>query len=477
MGFGIALWALISLFAVAFAGEYPWVALGLGSGGGLGLGVFLWHQTYRRITAFPGAHPNGKLSPRLFRYETLLWLPSLMVLLFANRLPSVLLILALACFGIIWVGRISTRKYLGGATPMDLPILLLLCSAIMSLFFTVNFRQSGSAVCTLIASMEIFYVIARYVDNESKLYYAFVYFLGIGVGVSLLVFFFMQPPPEKLPFLPLFNMGLSIGLPRTINPNYLGGTLVLFLPLAVCSFGIYGSRLWSGLATILIGIGLLLTQSRSALLGVGFGLALVFTYLNRRFGRGLLFLVMIGGVLVYLLRGEISQDFSGTKNELVQHLEFRQRFWERAVRIAQDFPLAGIGLHSFQAISDPRYLLYTLDNRPTYAFAHAHNFFLDVVVSVGFFGYVAFGAILGAWGGMIMEELIRVGRSLDLKSQGMLGIGIVGGVIAHFIFGLTDAVALGEKAGVVFWVILGLTAVLWRNGRYYENRKIVGAKT
>jgi hypothetical protein len=39
--------------------------------------------------------------------------------------------------------------------------------------------------------------------------------------------------------------------------------------------------------------------------------------------------------------------------------------------------------------------------------------------------------------------------------------GALAGLIAHGAFGLTDAVALGAKPGVFFWVLLTLITVTW----------------
>ena len=33
--------------------------------------------------------------------------------------------------------------------------------------------------------------------------------------------------------------------------------------------------------------------------------------------------------------------------------------------------------------------------------------------------------------------------------------------MAHLFYGVTDAIALGEKAGIVFWAALGMTVALW----------------
>jgi hypothetical protein len=43
-----------------------------------------------------------------------------------------------------------------------------------------------------------------------------------------------------------------------------------------------------------------------------------------------------------------------------------------------------------------------------------------------------------------------------------LGLGLFAGLIALHLYGLTDAIALGSKPGLAFWMALGLLAVLPR---------------
>jgi predicted lipid-binding transport protein (Tim44 family) len=41
-----------------------------------------------------------------------------------------------------------------------------------------------------------------------------------------------------------------------------------------------------------------------------------------------------------------------------------------------------------------------------------------------------------------------------------LVIGLGGGLLAHLLYGLTDAVSLGAKPGILFWILLGLITAL-----------------
>ena len=96
---------------------------------------------------------------------------------------------------------------------------------------------------------------------------------------------------------------------------------------------------------------------------------------------------------------------------------------------------------------------------------HAHNLYLEVAASIGLPGFVAFWALLGTWGGMVWDILNKIRSSREKKIQELLCIGLTGGMIAHLLYSITDAISLGEKAGIAFWIVLALTAVLWKNMR------------
>jgi len=48
----------------------------------------------------------------------------------------------------------------------------------------------------------------------------------------------------------------------------------------------------------------------------------------------------------------------------------------------------------------------------------------------------------------------------------LLAIGLFGGLLAHFLFGLTDTIALGAKPGFLFWWALAMLC-----GLYAQNRE------
>ena len=70
---------------------------------------------------------------------------------------------------------------------------------------------------------------------------------------------------------------------------------------------------------------------------------------------------------------------------------------------------------------------------PSVTITHAHNELLQVAIDLGIPGFVAYVALLAG-----------------------LNLGLGASMLAHQVFGLTDAFLLGTKPGVVMWMIMGL---------------------
>ncbi len=49
----------------------------------------------------------------------------------------------------------------------------------------------------------------------------------------------------------------------------------------------------------------------------------------------------------------------------------------------------------------------------------------------------------------------------DTVMKKALVLGLGGGLFGHMIFGMTDAISLGAKPGIFYWILLGLIAGLY----------------
>jgi putative inorganic carbon (hco3(-)) transporter len=93
---------------------------------------------------------------------------------------------------------------------------------------------------------------------------------------------------------------------------------------------------------------------------------------------------------------------------------------------------------------------------------------------VGLPGLIAFVALyLGAF--WMVARIWRTPEtaSLGSLSSRALALGLGGGLFAHLVYGLTDAVALGAKPGFLFWMSLGLITGLFLQTR--PDRDLTGS--
>ena len=86
---------------------------------------------------------------------------------------------------------------------------------------------------------------------------------------------------------------------------------------------------------------------------------------------------------------------------------------------------------------------------------------MQAAVDFGLPGLAAYMALLVSAFGMCLR-LMRGDVSREVKT---LATAIGVGLLAHQIFGLTDAITLGAKPGFIFWSFLGALAWLFVNGR------------
>lgn len=264
---------------------------------------------------------------------------------------------------------------------------------------------------------------------------------------------------------------------QAINANQLAGATLLYLPIAIAlAIGWWreGRRRLALVALVAAGgvAGLLLlTQSRSGWIGGAGGLVAlaVLTGLasrQRRIRLAAILLVVVlalalGGVLATLGSQSIAALWpsdTGNSAEGVAgpiSLSDRVEIWSRAVYAIQDFPFTGVGLGTFRRVVGLLYPLFTIS--PDIDIAHAHNIFLQVALDVGVPGLIAYLALLWV-AGAVAWHVARRGPPL-LQA---LAIGLLAALVSLHLYGLTDALALGSKPGLAFWMILGLLAALPR---------------
>lgn len=431
------------------------------------------------------------------------------VLFLPEVMPLWLVSVALALVPLFFIWQIAV-KHESIRTPFGLPLLFLLVSVPLSVYASVDMRATLSKLAGILLGVCLFFAIlaAEWRGRGPAVVVALIP-LG-GLGMSLLALVATDWQSVKLPILG----GLSERLPRLIasiphplrpgggiNPNEVGGALALILPLVLIlvwdaiprtqrhkaakpnlynlnapvlthphqTFGVeFWSEPWWRFAILLfvLIVGLLtlsLSESRSALFGLAVGITMLVAIRYKPMRLVLPVLLVIAVMAAFGVgTGELGRLFDvGASSTQAGSLNFpaRLELWQRAVFMLQDFPFTGIGLGTFPIVLGLLYPLFLTD--PDVFMAHSHNILLQVGVDLGIPGLVSYAALLAVFFGCAMLAYRRITN----QAWRSVIAGLTAGMVAHQVYGLTDAIALGAKPGSFFWMFLALIALLYRQSQ------------
>ena len=378
-------------------------------------------------------------------------------------------------------------------TPFNLPLLLLAVMLANSLMATPDLANSLPKISGILFGVLTFFTVARYTEQRSGWLVGLYGYILAGVGISLIGVVSTNWFTTKVTVLNTLTGSLPKalltlpGAENGIQPNELAGALIWVIPVIVLALLAFQHNtawfvsplpwsrlrrvkfvLWVGLlvaAAVAILGAWLLAQSRGSYLAISISaLVIVVLLLPKKMrwpgvGVGLL-LGLVGmvyvqsvGVETVLISVTDTLPVNDTTFSLTS-LSSRIEIWSRAVWAIRDAPLTGLGMNSFREIVHILYPMLFIS--PATNLGHAHNELLQAALDLGLPGLAAFLALNIAAFTMVIRMLRSHGN------ERLMALGLGGGLLAHFIYGLTDAVALGAKPGFLFWWLLALIFGLYR---------------
>ncbi len=419
--------------------------------------------------------------------------------------PSPTRFVALLVIPALWTWRWKRSRHFIPCTPLDGAVILLALMVLVSLYATYDIAVSLPKIAGLLLGFAVFHAFVRMGEWRAGWWLGSSGLLVGGTSVALLgllgtewshKFSFLAP---VLVALPIRITGLP-GAESGLHPNEVAGALLWVIPysLALCiawSFGFVHSGghwrvnrrqsllhavvliLLGGASLLMAGV-FILTQSRGGFIALGATLLLMLLVAGRESRRlviGVILVALVIGALSYIyvgpdrLKGLAFGSSAGAEQALsLDTLEGRIEVWSRAIYGIQDFPFTGMGMNTFRTVVNVLYPLFLVS--PEVDIGHAHNEFLQVALDLGIPGLIAFIALyLGAFWMLFQTWRHARYRLLDYEVWGSnlpivaLVLGLGGGLLAHMLYGLTDAVALGAKPGVLFWMLLGLIVGLYQH--------------
>jgi len=379
--------------------------------------------------------------------------------------PGIWTPVGVVLIALAWACRWIAFGHLSARTAMDVPILVIMLMAVVSLIPSVALDLSLNRMCIYLLGVSLFYGMVNGLHTERDIHYVGIALVLLGLTVAVMASLGTDWEIGRLIEIPAIYERLPgpiiRGLPGSgvieeydlFNPRVVAGALAILaaVPLAYLVFGKgWKLRLLSGLTAMVMAAVLFLTQAPQGVLGLGAGLILIAVWRSRWF---LVSLVLgLGGLLVaWRFLGVGKRVSDGLTPETVDTLAFgiQSRIVNglRGIGMIRDMPYTGGGLNTFPAIDG----LYSFGRANA---DHAHNLLIQTGVDLGITGAVALLALLAAFG----YTVLRVYRTRPEGNQRALLIGMCGAVAAWLAYGLLDSITLGHKPAAALWVLLGLSA-------------------
>lgn len=369
-----------------------------------------------------------------------------------------------------WIGEsILRKKILWKRTPLDIPIAIFFVSQLVSTIFSINFHTSlfgyytrfNGGLLSIIAYIFLYYMFVTLVDI--KHIKSLLTSLLIGGVLSALYAFpeHFGNSPSCLIFTGKFDVACWVQDVKTRvfgtfgQPNWLAAYLGMLLPLAIVNtksvedetkltddgqFSRWLPSVARLLVALLFIVVLFFTGSRSGIIAIGVGLALLLSataflwfktkqmpnpkYIGMALKEYLitLGLTLVGAIVITLvvpnpIQEKLTSLFKQTKQQISQpqptesqlsggtQLEvggsesgqIRNIVWKGAFKVWQRYPLFGSGVETFAySYYKDRPQEHNLLSEWDFLYNKAHNEFLNYLATTGTFGFVAYMFMLGS---------------------------------------------------------------------------------
>lgn len=407
--------------------------------------------------AISRAFQRGRgLAQSLADIEPGLVVPFLIAGLAAPRVLPAALAAAALFWGIRWIawGRPTAPS---AANPAIAGLVLMLP---VSLWVTALPEVTREQALWLLAGIALFYVIVNWVRTAERERSVVLGLVGLSLFAALISPLAATWVTDiKLTIIPeALYRRIPLLAPIPIHPNVLAGILVLGLPvpLALLMFSKARMRPWeravAAAAAALISIVLILTKSRGALLAAALAALALCLLRWRRAWVVIAAAALLAGLALWGVGfAAVAERLTATGTTVGWPGRFE--IWSRALYLIQDFPFTGIGMGTFERVTNELYPYFLLG--PNADVPHAHNLFLQVAVDLGIPGLLA-------WLGVLMVTLrsawrvYQTGRREGLSWATGLGAGLVGSQLALLTHGMLDAAVWGAHSGLVVWALWGM---------------------
>jgi O-antigen ligase len=339
-------------------------------------------------------------------------------------------------------------------TPLNQPFFFLIVVSLLSFVNSVDMRSSIQGITKLLKYGFLLIILAGEIRDNKHLKRIIIASLsGLLLasldGIYQLIFgldFFRHKPPD-------FIIGLARLKAAFPHTNIFAGYLALFVPLGIPLI-LYYLKSWRKYALDLITLlglfCLVFTFCRSAAFGVW--LALLFMGLIRK-DKIIVSLVILALIIAPFLLPSNIKNWAKTTSSLGEFLLNKPRFvlYETSINMIKHHPFVGVGVNTY-SINYQKYKIHDTSPETAGTNWYAHNSYLQMAGEIGFTGLIVFFWLLY----VLFTTWLRFYRSRKDVLLQLCGLGIIMGLTAFLVHGLTETNLYYPKIAVLFWFQVGL---------------------
>jgi O-antigen ligase len=343
-------------------------------------------------------------------------------------------------------GRSLTRIW----TVFDLPIILFLAAALLSLLATEYLRLSLRELRTLILEPLLFWYLCRATlrtaTDAAWLVGALLASATVVAIIGLVQLGFGGAVTDV--------QGVRRVLGTYTSPNHFALLLGRALPfLAALAWSVRRWRAWAIAGGLLCAGALGATFSVGGWLATGLALLVVVGLLGGR--RPLLALLAAGLVLAAVVFVAAPTERLSGRLDPRQGTSFvRVQLWQAAGQLVAESPLFGIGLDNF-LYRYPALMAAGTPFEPN--LSHPHNLILQFWLQLGLAGVVALGWLLWQFGRLTWPAASVKNRSQVDRALAVGALGSMTDFVAH---GLVDNSYFLPDMSVIFWLLVAVAVTL-----------------
>lgn len=344
-------------------------------------------------------------------------------------------------------------------TCVNLPFIFLILAALLSFKNTTNLPDSIHGVAKIIVTGLTFLICAEEIkdrDHIKKIIYGIIFSASL-IGLDAIV----QLATGR-DFIHGYQLKYAIGIARVTasfpNSNILGiyitsiTAVIVVLALFLRQTNI--KRLCI-LGAVLGSIGVLLTFSRGAGIGLYLGILLISVIRkNKILISGLVILPLIFAILMPKNIKEWAKEIHYNPMVFMWNYD-RISIYKNALNMIAHHPVIGVGVNTFCR----NYLTYKLpepENAKSADSVYAHNNFLQMAGEIGLLGLAAFFWFLYR----LFKNAYLVYKKLDDEFCKMVSLSIIASLTAFLINGMTETSLYYSRISMIFWYFAGFSLAL-----------------